>query len=90
MVIGGSWTTPAQKQEAAQLLTFLNSDDSLRDGVTNRFRPAHDTASISLAPEIERHQAQGFQSSFSAVELPPYDALNDAAFRWSGIIGKRP
>jgi len=89
VVLDGAWNTAAQKTEAAKLLAFLGEDESVRAGVTDRFRPAQEAATISLAPQLEQHQAQGFQTAFTPADLPSYDALNDAAGTWNRIIGHR-
>ncbi len=88
-VISGDWVTPDQKAQAAELLTFLGGEDSLRGGVNDRFRPARTSGNVSLAPQITRGRAQGFQQTFTSVELPSYEALNAAAYTWNETIGKR-
>lgn len=89
VLIGGDWVTPDQKDQAAELLTFLGSEDSLRDGVNTHFRPTRQSASVSLSPEIARRRAQGFQQTFTSVEVPSYEALNTATALWNKAIGKQ-
>ena len=89
MVINGDWVTPEQKAVAAELLTFLGEQDSLRDGVNNHFRPDRESTGVSLAPEITQRHGQGFQGTFTSAEVPSYEALNSAAYRWNSVIGKK-
>ncbi len=89
ILINGDWVTPDQKDQAAELLTFLGGEDSLRDGVNTHFRPTRQSGSVSLAPEIARRRAQGFQQTFTSVEVPSYEALNTSAALWNKVIGKR-
>jgi hypothetical protein len=89
VLINGDWVTPDQKDQAAELLTFLGGEDSLREGVNTHFRPTRQSASISLSPEIARRKGQGFQQTFTSVEVPSYEALNTSAALWNKTIGKR-
>ncbi len=89
VVLNADWVTPAQKEQAAALLTFLGTEDSLREGVNSHFRPQRQTASVSLTPELSRRRAQGFQDTFTSSEVPSYDALNNATAQWNQVIAKR-
>jgi hypothetical protein len=82
-VLSAPWVTDAQKQAAAEFMTFLGSSDSMKDAVSHFSRPASTQSDISLDSALQAHQAQGFQTTYSAIEIPPYDALNDSAFQWN-------
>ena len=89
VVLNADWVTPDQKDTAAELLTFLGGEDSLRDGVNQHFRPTRQSGSVTLSPEIGRRRAQGFQQTFTSVETPSYEALNEAAVKWNAVIGTK-
>jgi ABC-type uncharacterized transport system YnjBCD substrate-binding protein len=70
-------------------LQFLGSEGPLRDGVKEKFRPVVSGSDITLAPELSRYAAQGFQQSYAPIELPPYEALNTAAYQWRLKIARQ-
>jgi hypothetical protein len=88
-LLSGSWVSPQQRAGAEAFITFLGGSEPLRDGVKSRFRPAVAGDEISLAPVLAQHAAQGFQQSFAPIDLPPYQALNDAAYQWRVKIAKQ-
>lgn len=88
-LLAGDWVSPQQRAGAEAFLAFLGSDQALRDGVKSRFRPAVAGDEISLNPILREHAAQGFQQSFAPIDLPPYEALNDAAYQWRIKIAKQ-
>ena len=88
-VIGGAGTTPAQRAGARAFLDFLSGDASVADGVREHFRPAQETAALSLAPQIRARQGQGFAETYTEMPVPPYAAVNDADFQWHTNIAKR-
>lgn len=88
-ILQGDWLSENQKQGALEFMKFLGTQSSLRDGVKYRFRPVSGGSS-NLQAEITRLRDAGFQQSFSSVELPPYEALNAAAFQWRIHIAKKP
>jgi hypothetical protein len=62
-------------------LDFLSKPEALDDGVQYYFRPAQNgaqTLSARLSPAV---RAQ-YKSAYTSVDLPPYDALNEAAAQW--------
>ena len=75
MTIASNMTT------ASAFLNFLSGPDALEDGVKYDFRPAQNGAQILSAHLSPSARAQ-FQSSYTSVDLPPYDALNEAASQW--------
>lgn len=89
-MLNGEWVSAEQSEGARQFIRFLGSEESLRWGVKYNFRPAQAGSAASLAPALSRHRAHGFQQSFSAVELPPYEVLNNAAFQWRIHVAKKP
>ena len=70
-----------QKKAARDFLAFLASKSSINAGLKEYFR-----ASRGDNPAIARYKSAGFQSSYSAIEVPPYIALNDAGYRWSKAV----
>lgn len=81
-LLSGDWVSPQQKAGAEAFLQFLGGEQALRDGVKEKFRPMVSGSDISLTPELTRFAAQGFQQTFAPMELPPYEALNSAAYQW--------
>jgi hypothetical protein len=90
-LLSGDWVSPQQKAGAEAFISFLGEPESLRDGVKSQFRPAGSftSADLSLTPQLSAHSAQGFQQSFVPIEMPPYDALNTAAYQWRVKIAKQ-
>lgn len=85
-VLQGDWLSPTQQEGAREFLKFLSSDRSTREGLAYHFRPARSGGALSLNNTLSNLRNQGFQPGFSAVELPPYDALNSAAFQWKKYV----
>ena len=74
----------AQKKAAHDFLEFMASSDSVKAGFKEYFRPSRGDN-----PAISRYDANGFRSSYTAIEVPPYSALNDAGYQWSkSVAGK--
>ena len=70
-----------QKKAARDFLAFLASSDSVKAGFKEYFRPARgDNKAIS------KYNDNGFRSSYTAIEVPPYLALNDAGYQWSKVV----
>ncbi len=84
--LNGNWLSGAQKSGARDFLQFLSQPAAARDALSENFRPAR---GASLADKIGRNAASGFRQSYSAIELPPYGALNAAAFQWRVEIAKK-
>jgi hypothetical protein len=90
VVLDGPWVSPEQRAAARPFLDFLSRGDALRDGVRKHYRPAETSDQYTLQPELDRYQRFGFQESFTSVEPPPYDAVNDVAYAWSQMSPTRP
>jgi ABC-type sulfate transport system substrate-binding protein len=88
-LLSGSWVTAEQKAGAEAFLQFLGSEEALRAGVAEKFRPVVSGSDISLAPELSRFAGQGFVQTYAPIELPPYEALNTAAYQWRIKIAKQ-
>lgn len=73
-----------QRKAARDFLQFLASKSSVNAGLKEYFRPSRGDN-----PAISRYQSAGFQSSYNAIEVPPYLALNDAGYGWSQVVAKR-
>ena len=82
--LSGDWVNPDQRTAAHTFLDFLGRQEALSDGVRKHFRPAQPTDKITLAPELDRYRASGFQQVFTTNELPPYDTVNEVAYLWQG------
>ncbi len=79
--LSGPWVSDSQKTTASAFLDFLSRPEALSDGVKYDFRPAQNGAQILSAQLSPSARAQ-FQASYSSIDLPPYDALNEAASQW--------
>jgi ABC-type glycerol-3-phosphate transport system substrate-binding protein len=88
-LLNGGWITKNQREGALAFISYLASPDALKEGLKYHFRPAQTGSDLSLNPELSRYSSQGFQQSYSAVELPSYTALNSAAFQWSQKVANR-
>lgn len=88
-VIDAAWVSPDQKAGARAFLQFLGSETSLQAGMANHMRPSA-SSSLSLASELSDLKSQGFQQTFSSLELPSFTALNQAAFVWRTQVAKQP
>lgn len=88
-LLSGEWVSEEQRQGALAFMQFLGGKESLQSGLKYYFRPAQAGGSLSLTPVLSRHSAQGFKDSFATVELPPYEALNAAAYQWHNQIIKQ-
>ena len=80
-LLSAPWVTPAQKTTAAAFLDYIGKPEALDDGVQYYFRPSQNGASTLSARLGPGTRAQ-FQPQFTTIELPPYDALNEAAAQW--------
>jgi hypothetical protein len=81
-VLSAPWVTAHQQEGGRAFLAFLDSDQSLADAVKLHFRPVRVGASASLDSQIQALESAGFQQTYSHIDLPTYDAINDAAFTW--------
>ena len=88
-LLGGDWVSPQQRAGAEAFMAFLGSEDAIRAGIKTQFRPLQAGGGLTLADDLSRHAAQGFQQSFEPIELPPYEALNAAAYQWRIKIAKQ-
>lgn len=79
--LSGSWVTDAQKTTATAFLDFLSKSESIDDGVQYYFRPSQNGGQ-ALSARLSPAAGTQYQASYSSVELPPYDALNEAASQW--------
>jgi len=77
---------PAQKSAAQAFMKFVASPDSTQEGLKEHFRPLRGDASGS---GIASQSGNGFQSNYSAIDLPPYSVLNAVAFKWRTDIAKQ-
>lgn len=89
-LLNGEWVTPQQRQGALEFMKFLGGAEALQAGLKYHFRPVQPSTTLSLAPELTRYAAMGFAQSFVNTELPPYEALNAAAFKWRSDVAHKP
>ena len=73
-----------QRKAARDFLAFLASKSSVESGLKEYFRPSRGDN-----PAISRYKSAGFQSSYNAIEVPPYLALNDAGYGWGKVVAKQ-
>lgn len=83
-ILNATWVTPQQKAAAQKFLQFIGTPAAQDDGVQLNFRPAVNGAQ-ALSRKIGG-QVGGFQASYTSVELPPYDALNEAAAQYRALL----
>jgi hypothetical protein len=89
-LINGDWLSDTQREGAKAFLQYLGTEDALRQGLKSHFRPTQASGTLSLSNELSQMRGQGFQQSFSSIELPPYEALNSAAFQWRTYVARKP
>ena len=75
------WVTDSQKATASAFLDFLAKPEAIDDGVQYYFRPAQNGAQ-TLANRLGPAAKSQYQFAYTSIDLPPYDALNDAAAQW--------
>ena len=81
VLLSAPWTSDAQKTTARAFLDFLSKPEALDDGVQYYFRPSQNGAQ-TLGARLGPNAKTQFQASYAQIELPPYDALNEAAAQW--------
>lgn len=84
-VLTAQWVSPAQKATAQKFLQFIGGKDAQADGVAFHFRPAMNGAQ-TLAATLSGGARTDFQASYTSVELPPYDALNEGAAQYRATL----
>ncbi len=85
-VLDGAWLSGAQKAGARDFLKFLSGPQAAKEALSENFRPVR---GASLDEKLAQNSESGFRQSYSAIELPPYAALNAAAFKWRTEIAKK-
>jgi extracellular solute-binding protein len=88
-VLQGDWLSDQQREGANRFMEFLSSDQAQADGVKLAFRPARGSR-YSLNDRLAQFRAQGFRPSVTSADLPPYQALNSAAYQFRIHIAKQP
>jgi hypothetical protein len=91
-LLEGDWVTPRQREGAQAFLDFLSQDESLRAGVDCGERLAVPGKQQNQFNDLiaNSFQNQGFQQTYYSSNLPPYDAVNTAVYRWRSGIYKPP
>lgn len=84
-VISAPWVTAAQRTTAQKFLQFVGTKDAQTDGVKYHFRPAVGGAQ-ALSGTLSGGAQAAFQASYTSVELPPYEALNEAAAQYRATL----
>ncbi len=83
-----NWPDLNSQQKAAGLafLKFVGTPASMQDGLKEHFRPLKGAGND---PQLAALSGNGIETSYSAIELPPYSVLNGVAFKWrTEIAGK--
>jgi hypothetical protein len=80
--VNGPWLSDDQKATAQAFLQFISSAQALADGVQFNFRPEGPNGSSTLRDQLPAGVQSQYHVSYTSVELPPYDALNEAAATW--------
>lgn len=78
-LLSGDWVTPTQREGALAFLEFLGGQEAQADGLKFSFRPTR-TSGLSLDDRLRTYRAQGFKTNVTSTDLPPYRALNSAAY----------
>lgn len=89
-LLTAEWVTPQQRAGAMEFMKFLGSTEALQAGLKYHFRPVQASSALSLAPELSRLASMGFSQSYVNTELPPYEALNAAAYKWRIDVAGKP
>jgi hypothetical protein len=85
-LLNGDWISSEQKEGAIEFIRFLGSRESLQSGLKDKFRPVQSSSTLSINDELAKFAPRGFQQNFTTTDLPPYEALNATAFRWTKEI----
>jgi hypothetical protein len=80
-LLSAAWISPAQKTTALAFLDFIGKPEALDDGVQYFFRPSQNGAA-TLSARLGPNSRAQFQPQYTTIDLPPYDALNEAAAQW--------
>ena len=80
-LLSAAWISPAQKATALAFLDFIGKPEALDDGVQYFFRPSQNGAA-TLSARLGPNSRAQFQPQYTTIDLPPYDALNEAAAQW--------
>jgi Bacterial extracellular solute-binding protein len=86
-LLNGDWVTATQRQGALAFLEFLGGEAAQADGLKFSFRPTR-TSSLSLDERLRTYRTQGFRTNVTSIDLPPYRALNSAAYTFSQQIAR--
>ena len=81
VLLSAAWVSDSQKATANAFLDFISKSEALDDGVQYYFRPSQNGAQ-TLAARLGPNAKSQYQAVYTTVELPPYDALNEAAAQW--------
>jgi len=84
-VISAHWVTAAQKATAQKFVQFIGTKGAQQDGLRYHFRPAVGGAQ-ALSSTLSGSARTDFQASYTSIELPPYDALNEAAAQYRATL----
>lgn len=82
LLLTAPWVSSLQAQTAHAFLDFLGKPEALDDGVQYYFRPTQG-GSQSLTDRLSASTRAQYRASPITVDLPPYEALNEAAARWN-------
>lgn len=86
VIVDGPWLSSDQLQTANAFMQFISSPQALADGVQYDFRPDGPDGSVTLQEKLPSSTQSQYRLSYTSVELPPYDALNDAAATWHTLV----
>ena len=89
LLVNGAWVTSEQREAARRFLAFLNSKESLENGLKSSFRTAQSSGPLSLTDALAHREDAGLRQGFTSVELPRYAALNEAALQWRTYIAPK-
>ena len=84
-LLSAPWVSAAQKTTALAFLDFIGKPEALDDGVQYYFRPSQNGA-VPLSARLGPSARAQFQPQYTTIELPPYDALNEAAAQWHSDV----
>lgn len=82
LLLTAPWVSSSQAQTAHAFLDFIGKPEALDDGVQYYFRPSQGGGQ-TLANRLSAPARAQYRASPITADLPPYEALNEAAARWN-------
>ena len=81
-ILSAPWVSSEQHAGASAFMNYVHRESAMKSGLKYNMRSDDQSGGESLTPKLRKFSSQGFQETYVAEDLPPYDALNMAAFQW--------